>query len=116
KAVARNRDDRYQTAEEFRDAIQVKLSQMTPTISADALAHFLRGLFRDEITEEHALVQSMKAVDVAPFQEELDAATHKHTITFARASLVNRIMSRGSSAPSGSVRTVSGAELLTHPQ
>ena len=60
---------------------------MNPTINADALAHFMRGLFRDEITEEHALVASMKAVDVAPFQSELDAATHQHTVTFARASL-----------------------------
>jgi serine/threonine-protein kinase len=115
KALASNKDDRYQTAEEFRDAIQVKLSQMNPTISADALAHFLRGLFRDEITEEHALVQSMKAVDVAPFQEELDAATAKHTITFARASLVNRIMSRTPSA-SASIRQISGEDLFTHPQ
>ena len=85
KALASNKDERYQTAEEFRDAIQVKLSQMNPTINADALAHFMRGLFRDEITEEHALVASMKAVDVAPFQDELDQATHKHTVTFARA-------------------------------
>ncbi|HEX6836353.1 MAG TPA: serine/threonine-protein kinase, partial [Polyangia bacterium] len=76
KALASNKEDRYQTAEEFRDGIQVKLSQMNPTINADALAHFMRGLFRDEITEEHALVASMKAVDVAPFQEELDQATH----------------------------------------
>src|SRR5947209_6042711 len=92
KALASNKEERYQTAEEFRDAIQVKLSQMNPTINSDALAHFMRGLFRDEITEEHALVASMKAVDVAPFQHELDQATHKHTITFARASLVNRII------------------------
>ena len=42
RALATKAIDRYQTAEEFRDAIQGKLSQMNPTISADALAalHF----------------------------------------------------------------------------
>lgn len=115
KALTSDKDQRYQTAEEFRDAIQVKLSQMNPTINADSLAHFLRGLFRDEITEEHALVASMKAVDVAPFQDELDAATHKHTVTFARASLVNRIISR-TPQPSGNIRIPTAEQLLAHPQ
>ncbi|HEX4457719.1 MAG TPA: serine/threonine-protein kinase, partial [Polyangia bacterium] len=117
KALASQKDERFQTAEEFRDAIQVKLSQMNPTMNADALAHFLRGLFRDEITEEHALVASMKAVDVAPFQNELDAATHQHTVTYARASLVNRIISRTGSAGSSSIPLMpSDKMLLAHPQ
>ena len=87
---------------------------MNPTINADALAHFMRGLFRDEITEEHALVASMKAVDVAPFQHELDQATHKHTVTFARASGINRIISR-SAQPSGSIKIPTSEQLLAHP-
>jgi serine/threonine-protein kinase len=91
KALATQKDARYQFAEEFRDAIQVKLSQMNPTISADALAHFLRGLFAEEITDEHRLVASMKAIDVAPWQEELEAATTEHTVTFARAGVLGRI-------------------------
>jgi serine/threonine protein kinase len=114
KALASNKEERYQTAEEFRDAIAVKLSQMNPTINADALAHFMRGLFRDEITEEHALVASMKAVDVAPFQDELDAATSKHTVTFARASLVNRIIAR--STGSMPVLPTGDLMLLEHPR
>jgi serine/threonine protein kinase len=115
KALSSDKDQRYQTAEEFRDAIQVKLSQMNPTINADALAHFMRGLFRDEITEEHALVASMKAVDVAPFQHELDQATHKHTVTFARATGINRIIQR-SAQPSGSIRVPTAEQLMAHPQ
>jgi serine/threonine protein kinase len=115
KALASNKDERFQTAEEFRDGIQVKLSQMNPTINADALAHFMRGLFRDEITEEHALVASMKAVDVAPFQHELDQATHKHTVTFARASGINRIIPRSAQA-SGSIKIPTHEQLLAHPQ
>ncbi|MGZ3428321.1 MAG: hypothetical protein ACXVCV_16830, partial [Polyangia bacterium] len=81
----------------------------------DALAHFMRGLFRDEITEEHALVASMKAVDVAPFQDELDQATHKHTVTFARATGLSRIIQR-SPQPSGSIRIPTAEQLLAHPQ
>jgi serine/threonine protein kinase len=115
KGLSSNKEERYQTAEEFRDAIQVKLSQMNPTINADALAHFMRGLFRDEITEEHALVASMKAVDVAPFQDELDQATHKHTVTFARATGLSRIIQR-SPQPSGSIRIPTAEQLLAHPQ
>ena len=115
KALASNKDDRYQTAEEFRDGIQVKLSQMNPTINADALAHFMRGLFRDEITEEHALVASMKAVDVAPFQDELDQATHKHTVTFARATGINKIIQRAAQ-PSGSIKIPTAEQLMAHPQ
>jgi len=115
KALTSNKEERYQTAEEFRDAIQVKLSQMNPTINADALAHFMRGLFRDEITEEHALVASMKAVDVAPFQDELDQATHKHTVTFARASGINRIIPRSGPA-SGKIPVPTAEQLLAHPQ
>jgi serine/threonine-protein kinase len=114
KGLASNKEERYQTAEEFRDAIQVKLSQMNPTINADALAHFMRGLFRDEITEEHALVASMKAVDVAPFQDELDQATHKHTVTFARASGINRIIPRAAQA-SGKINVPTAEQLLAHP-
>ncbi|HEX9102004.1 MAG TPA: serine/threonine-protein kinase [Polyangia bacterium] len=115
KALSSNKDERYQTAEEFRDAIQVKLSQMNPTINADALAHFMRGLFRDEITEEHALVASMKAVDVAPFQDELDQATHQHTVTFARASGINKIIQRPAQ-PSGAIKVPTAEQLLAHPQ
>jgi len=115
KALASDKDERYQTAEEFRDAIQVKLSQMNPTINADALAHFMRGLFRDEITEEHALVASMKAVDVAPFQHELDQATHQHTVTFARASGISRIIQRAAQ-PSGSIKIPTAEQLMAHPQ
>ena len=75
----------------------------------------MRGLFRDEITEEHALVASMKAVDVAPFQDELDQATHKHTVTFARASGINKIIPRPA-ASSSNIVIPTAEQLLAHPQ
>jgi serine/threonine-protein kinase len=117
RALASRQDERYQTAEEFRDAIQTKLSQLNPTISADALAHYMRGLFKEEITEEHRLVASMKAVDIAPFVDELTQATSQHTVTFARAnSLGARIMSKIGPTASGSMRVPTEEQLLAHPR
>ena len=117
KALGTQKESRYQTAEELRDAVQVKLSQLNPTISADALAHYLRGLFKDEITEEHKLVQSMKAVDMAPFQNELTQATEQHTVTFARAqSLGARIGARLGATPSGQLRMPTEEQLRSHPR
>src|SRR6476469_7833943 len=95
KGLASNKDDRYQTAEEFRDAIQVKLSQMNPTINADALAHFMRGLFRDEITEEHALVASMKGGEVARGRQGVEQGTHGQGGRCGRGTGIRRIMERG---------------------
>jgi eukaryotic-like serine/threonine-protein kinase len=117
RALATRQEDRYQTAEEFRDSIQAKLSQLNPTISADALAHYMRGIFREEITEEHRLVATMKAVDVAPFQDELTQATSQHTVTFARAnSLGARILNRMGPGNSGSMRVPTEEQLLAHPR
>lgn len=87
KALATRAADRYQSAEEFRDALQVKLMQLYPTFSTDTMAAYVRELFREDILEEKQLVASLKAVDMAPFQEELTAATTQHTVTFARAGL-----------------------------
>jgi serine/threonine protein kinase len=88
RALHPKQASRYQTAEELRDAIQGKLSQINPTISADSLSHFVRGLFEAEIAEERELLANMKAVDMTPFHDELTAATATHTVTFARASTV----------------------------
>lgn len=87
KALATRASDRYQTAEEFRDALQVKLMQLCPTFSTDTMAAYVKERFREDILEEKQLVASLKAVDVAPYQEELTAATTQHTVTFARAGI-----------------------------
>src|SRR5207302_1168070 len=100
KALATRQENRYQTAEELRDVLQAKLSQLNPTISADALAHFMRGLFSEEISEEHRLVATMKAVDIAPFVDELTAATSQHTVTFARAGSLRNLVGRATGSSS----------------
>jgi serine/threonine protein kinase len=119
RALGTRQEARYQTAEEFRDVLQVKLSQLNPTLSADALAHFIRGLFNEEISDEHRLVADMKAIDIAPFKDELTAATSQHTVTFARASGLGAF-----GRLTGSRRALSGTDprmpteeqLLAHPR
>jgi serine/threonine-protein kinase len=117
RALATQKEDRYQTGEEFRDAIQTKLSQLNPTINADSLAHYMRQLFVDDITEERRLVESMKAVDVAPFQEELTQATTQHTVTFARAASGAKLFGKLAATASGALRPVNTDELMrAHPR
>jgi serine/threonine-protein kinase len=84
-ALKSKQQDRYQTAEEFRDRIQAKLSTINPTFAADQLAKFLRDLFLDEISEEQQLLVNMKATDLTPYKDELTVASVGHTVTFARA-------------------------------
>ena len=86
KALAPRADDRYQSCEEFRAAVQQKLYQMNPTISSDSLAHFVKGLFSDEIDEERAIIASTRAFDLEEFKDELSGSA-THTVTFARAGL-----------------------------
>jgi serine/threonine-protein kinase len=120
RALATRQDDRYQTAEEFRDALSAKLSQLNPTFSADDLSHFMRRLFSEEISEEHRLVADMKAIDMAPFKEELTQATSQHTVTFARAGNISVGRSTGSkrslSASSSQIKIPTEEQLLMHPQ
>jgi eukaryotic-like serine/threonine-protein kinase len=118
RALATRQESRYQTAEELRDVLQVKLSTLNPTLSADALAHFMRGLFSEEISEEHRLVADMKAVDIAPFVEELTQATTEHTVTFARAGSINPLgrLTGSRRAFSGSQQMATDEQLLAHPR
>ncbi len=84
KALAVRQEDRYQMAEEFRDALQHKLYSLNPTISADRLAKVMDELFSTERQSESDELAQMKAVDSSAFKEELGGAAG-HTVTFARA-------------------------------
>lgn len=84
KALATRPDDRYQNAEEFRDALQAKLSQLNPTISGDRLASVVDDLFAVERQRESEELMQMRAVDSTVYREELQGAAG-HTVTFARA-------------------------------
>ena len=58
KALARRREDRYQTAKEMQDDLLEFLFPATPDAICQSLARFMQALFTDEITEE---VQRLEA-------------------------------------------------------
>jgi serine/threonine-protein kinase len=99
KAMAARPDDRFQTGEALRDAIQTELARVNPTLSSDQMAAVLRELFVDELSEEHELLVRMQAVDLAPFREELTEAGSAHTVTFARAAGAAQLPDASTTAP-----------------
>jgi len=84
RALAVKQEHRFQLAEEFRDALQRKLSQINPTISADRLARVMEELFGTERLLETDEFAQMRAVDPSAYKEEIVGGVG-HTVTFARA-------------------------------
>ncbi len=78
--------DRYQTAAEFRDAIQQALVQVNPTISTDQLGQYMRDLFADEMNGQRELHDRVAKTHIADFQEQLHTQTIS-TVSFAMAQL-----------------------------
>ena len=79
-------DDRYQTAAEFRDAIQQALVAVNPTISTDQLGSFMRELFSEEMTAQRELHERVAKAHLSDFHDQLTSQTGT-TISFAFASL-----------------------------
>jgi serine/threonine-protein kinase len=57
KALAVDRDDRFESSHAFGDALAGFLYSTTPRFSAMSLAHFVQELFRDDLTAEGRPVQ-----------------------------------------------------------
>jgi hypothetical protein len=79
-------EDRYQSAAEFRDAIQQALVSVNPTISTDQLGSYMRDLFADEMTAQRELHERVAKTHIADFQEQFHTQTIS-TISFAVAQL-----------------------------
>jgi hypothetical protein len=79
-------EDRYQSAAEYRDAIQQHLVAVNPTISTDQLGAFMRELFADEMTAQRELHDRIAKAHLADFQEAFHTQTIS-TVSFALASL-----------------------------
>src|SRR6476469_5676372 len=60
-------EDRYQTAAEFRDAIQQALVAVNPTISTDRLGSSMRDLFNEEMTAQKELHDRVASAHLADF-------------------------------------------------
>ena len=54
-ACAKKPEERFQTASEFRDAVQMALVKLAPTINNENLGSFLKELFAEEIEEDREL-------------------------------------------------------------
>jgi serine/threonine protein kinase len=79
-------DDRYQTAAEFRDAIQQALVNVNPTISTDQLGAYMRDLFAHEMTAQRELHERIAKTHLEDFQDQLTTQTGT-TISFALANM-----------------------------
>ncbi len=79
-------EDRYQSAAEFRDAIQQALVAVNPTISTDQLGAFMRQLFCEEMTAQRELHERVASAHLSDFQEQLHTQTIS-TVSFAAAQL-----------------------------
>jgi hypothetical protein len=79
-------DDRYQSAAEFRDAIQQALVAVNPTISTDQLGSFMRELFSEEMSAQRELNDRIANAHLSEFQEAFHTQTIS-TVSFAIAQL-----------------------------
>ena len=79
-------EDRYQSAAEFRDAIQQALVAVNPTISTDALGAYMRDLFADEMFAQKEMQDRVAKTHLADFQDEFHTQTIS-TVSFALAQL-----------------------------
>jgi serine/threonine protein kinase len=79
-------EDRYQTAAEFRDAIQQALVGVNPTISTDQLGAFMRELFNHEMTAQRELHERIAKTHLEDFHDQLTTQVGS-TISFALANL-----------------------------
>lgn len=79
-------DDRYQSAAEFRDAIQQALVAVNPTISTDRLGSYMRELFNHEMTAQRELHDRVAKAHLEDFQDQLTTQTGT-TISFALANM-----------------------------
>jgi hypothetical protein len=78
--------DRYNTAAEFRDAIQTCLVAVSPTISSDQLGSYLREVFANEMNAHQELVERVAHMHLDDFREQLTTASVA-TVSFALANM-----------------------------
>ncbi|MBA2538861.1 MAG: serine/threonine protein kinase, partial [Deltaproteobacteria bacterium] len=76
--------DRYQSAAEFRDAIQQALVAVNPTISTDQLGSYMRDLFAEEMLAQKELHERVAQAHLSDFQEAFHTQTIS-TVSFAIA-------------------------------
>jgi serine/threonine-protein kinase len=108
RALAKSRDKRFQTAEEFQRALRKFLFNAAPEFNSADLSVFAKELFKDEIVEDRKYIQKLnEKVEQLLFSDQLiaspnpdptvtleDVEPREHTVTVVDP------RSRGSSASS----------------
>ncbi len=72
RALARQREDRYQEAREFQNDLLEFLYPATPDLTRQSFAHFLMELFSEEIGAERARLEEGSRMAMAIHQQEPD--------------------------------------------
>ncbi len=72
RALARQREDRYQEARELQNDLLEFLYPATPDLTGQSFAHFLQELFAEEITAERARLEEGTQVALAIHSQEPD--------------------------------------------
>lgn len=93
-SCAKKPEERFQTASEFRDAVQLALVKLAPTTNNEGLGTLLRELFAAEIEEDRELLRQAKNVDMNPYRHELTSAMEE-TVSFAVVSEYQDLTSPG---------------------
>jgi serine/threonine-protein kinase len=106
--------DRYQTAADFRDAIQTALVAVSPTMSSDQLGSYLRAVFAGEMNAHQELVERVSHMHLDDFREQLTTASVA-TISFALANMpLVAPADRATPVPGTNLRPVAGV-VMTGP-
>ena len=86
RALRPDPNERYQSAAEFRDALQHVLVAINPTISSDTVGSFMRQLFADEVAEQRQVAARAQATDLQPWADLLTTQSAT-TVSFAMANM-----------------------------
>lgn len=66
KALATNRDERFQTAREFQQALEEWLQRQGRVVTTGDLADFLRSIFAKRIEERHTMIETAMRAEMTP--------------------------------------------------
>lgn len=81
-ALAPRPEDRFATAADLRDSIQLILAAINPTVSTDQLSALMRGLFSKELAQQRELQERIASTHLSDFQEQLNTQAVP-TVSFA---------------------------------
>lgn len=108
RALKPDPDERYQSAAEFRDALQHALVRMSPTYSQDDLGAYLRKVFADEAARQRRVRDELEQTDLRRWAQQLTSSSPS-TVSFALASVPEWVAKAESgSAEDSATASISG--------